>query len=115
MPSPRAQADPDVDAMVADWAAITGLEDEEEQAPPGEDPEMALASGWANALLKDELTAHEPRGPAVAAPDPAGRTLSQDEIDNLLGVSAVALKREKSGIMSLFHSNEITYERLPML
>jgi flagellar motor switch protein FliM len=115
MPSPRAQADPDVDAMVADWAAMAGLEDEEEQAPPGEDPEMALASGWANALLKDELTAHEPRGPAVAAPDPAGRTLSQDEIDNLLGVSAVALKREKSGIMSLVHSKEITYERLPML
>jgi flagellar motor switch protein FliM len=115
MPSPRAQADPDVDAMVADWAAMAGLEDEEEQAPPGEDPETALASGWANALLKDELTAHEPRGPAVAAPDPAGRTLSQDEIDNLLGVSAVALKREKSGIMSLVHSKEITYERLPML
>jgi hypothetical protein len=52
MPSPRAQADPDVDAMVADWAAMAGLEDEEEQAPPGEDPETALASGWANALLR---------------------------------------------------------------
>ena len=35
--------------------------------------------------------------------------MSQDEIDSLLGVSAVALKKEKSGIMSVVHAKEITY------
>ena len=30
-------------------------------------------------------------------------------------MSALTLKKEKSGIMSVVHAKEITYERLPML
>lgn len=100
------------DALAAEWAAMAGL------AGGDEDPEKsaaALASSWAAALQTDDLGAadREAAGRPQAARD--SRTLSQDEIDSLLGVSAVALKKEKSGIMSVVHAKEITYERLPML
>jgi flagellar motor switch protein FliM len=99
------------DALAAEWAAMAGLGGGGDES---EEPEAALASSWAAALQQDDLgAADKEAGARPAARD--SRTLSQDEIDNLLGVSAVALKKEKSGIMSVVHSKEITYERLPML
>ena len=115
MPSPQERADPDVDAMVADWAAMAGLEDEEVPAGPSQDPETALASDWASALLNDQLMAYDARASATAPPiPPAGpRVRTRSTISWASPPST--LKREKSGIMSLVHSKEITYERLPML
>ena len=99
------------DALAAEWAAMAGLGGGDDGP---EKPEAALASSWAAALQKDDLGAASKEADGrPAARD--SRTLSQDEIDSLLGVSAVALKKEKSGIMSVVHAKEITYERLPML
>jgi flagellar motor switch protein FliM len=75
--------------------------------------EAALATAWADAMQKDETVGMEALAGPPARTD--GRERSQDDVDDLLGVSAVALRKEKSGIMSVVHSKEITYERLPML
>jgi len=82
--------------MAADWSAMLGMQDDE--APAGSEAaggmEAILASAWADAMQRDETVGTEPS----AAPEPArtgGRELSQDEIDSLLGVSAVALRKEK--------------------
>ena len=98
-------------ALAAEWAAMAGLGNGDDGP---EKPEAALASSWAAALQKDDLGAASKEADGRPATRDS-RTLSQDEIDSLLGVSAVALKKEKSGIMSVVHAKEITYERLPML
>jgi flagellar motor switch protein FliM len=106
------------DALGAEWAAMVGLDDGAGEEEVSQGPEAALASTWAETLRKDELAAPGQRAasaPGADQPSRGGRTLSQDEIDSLLGVSAVAMKKDKSGIMSLVHSKEVTYERLPML
>jgi flagellar motor switch protein FliM len=109
---------PDQDAVAAEWAAMVGMADDEDEARagnPASAPEDSLAASWADALRSDDLSGSTPGAATPAAAGQGGRALNQDEIDNLLGVSAVALKKERSGIMSLVHAKEITYERLPML
>ncbi|HRY27181.1 MAG TPA: flagellar motor switch protein FliM, partial [Geminicoccaceae bacterium] len=52
--------------------------------------------------------------PATAA-GPASRVLNQDEIDSLLGTGQGKDDDERQGILALINSNDVTYERLPML
>jgi flagellar motor switch protein FliM len=105
---------PDDDGMAADWAAMVGLDAEPAGQAESENPDAALAASWADTMRDDTLAVSaEPSEDSGA--NRSGRALSQDEIDNLLGVTSVALKKEKSGILSLVHSKDITYERLPML
>jgi flagellar motor switch protein FliM len=85
-----------------------------EPAAPGQPPEARSPEA-------------EPAEPAAAteaergaeAPARAGthaeRLLSQDEIDNLLGLRADPARLRNSGILSIINPNDITYERLPML
>lgn len=50
---------------------------------------------------------------AANAPGPTERVLNQDEIDHLMAPGAG--KPAEPGILALINSNEVTYERLPML
>jgi flagellar motor switch protein FliM len=118
MTQPNGTSGPDQDAVAAEWAAMVGMADDEDEAraaKPASAPEDSLAASWADALRSDDLSGGGPGAATPAAAGQGGRALNQDEIDSLLGVSAVALKKERSGIMSLVHAKEITYERLPML
>lgn len=79
----------------------------------GVDPEADLASEWADMIGDDDLG-----GTASAEATGAGgngRVLNQDEIDSLLGVDDETGADERRGIMALVNSNDVTYERLPML
>ncbi len=90
----------DEDALAAEWAAMA--DDAATEAPPAAAGEQAAA-------------------PAAAAPEAvlggqAGRTLSQDEIDSLLGFSQGPETGEaQSGIRSIINSALVSYGRLPML
>jgi flagellar motor switch protein FliM len=110
----------DQDAMAAAWADMAGLDDESAGEPGGATPpggdepidERSLVESWTKVLESDDLA------PPIAASAPVreeGRALSQNEIDNLLGVGGESGSNRKSGIQSLINSNEVTYERLPML
>ena len=46
---------------------------------------------------------------------PTNRVLDQDEIDSLLGVSNDGTNNDRAGILAIVNSNDIKYERLPML
>ncbi|MFO1038611.1 MAG: flagellar motor switch protein FliM [Geminicoccaceae bacterium] len=72
-----------------------------------DDPTSEAALRWAETMRDDERI-----GSGAAAERPGPR---RDELDELLGVSSVELRREKSGIVSLVHAKDVTYERLPML
>jgi hypothetical protein len=107
MAQPNGTPAPDQDAIAAEWAAMVGLpaeKGEAQAAKPGGGPEDSLAASWADALRSDDLTGGATGSADAAAAGQAGRALNQDEIDNLFGVSAVALKKERSGIMSLVQS-----------
>ena len=110
-PNQPPQADEDV---AADWAAMVGMDSQEDDAGQEDASQADMASRWASTMRDDGPTA-QPAHQDGGAGGRGGRTLSQDEIDSLLGVTSVALKKEKSGILSLVHSKDITYERLPML
>ena len=64
--------EPDEDAMAAEWAAMAGA-----------DPDEALAAAWGTQADQTAASADDRAGEAAA---PSGRTLSQNEIDSLLGV-----------------------------
>jgi len=83
-----------------------------ERSAPDE-PESALADDWAALMGSDDLTG--PEAGDGSGDDTQGRVLNQDEIDNLLGVSEDTGPQQKSGILAIVNSNDITYERLPML
>src|SRR4051794_18351755 len=109
MTQPNGTPGPDQDAVAAEWAAMVGMADDEDEAraaKPASAPEDSLAASWADALRSDDLSGGGPGAATPAAAGQGGRALNQDEIDNLLGVSAVALKKERSGIMSLVHAKE---------
>jgi len=98
-------ADVDRDKLAGEWTDAA-----ESDAGPGAD----LASGWADVVAGDDLDGPQP----AAGTAPAGsssRVLNQDEIDSLLGVDDDASGDERRGIMALVNSNDVTYERLPML
>ncbi len=109
MADPQTPEPEDQEELAADWAAMAGVEDEGE-ADPGE----ALAADWAEAMTKDDLAGAAPE-PASPPPEAGGRVLSQDEIDSLLGLDGGTQETARSGIDALINSNDITYERLPML
>ncbi|SNB75508.1 flagellar motor switch protein FliM [Arboricoccus pini] len=67
----------------------------------GEDDMDALAAAWGTELDDDAGT-------------PA-RSLSQNEIDNLLGVGDEAESEKPSGLAAILSRKDVTYERLPML
>ena len=114
MADPETPEPQDQEDLAADWAAMAGVEEEEGDGEAGGDPDEALASDWAEAMTQDDLAtaAAEPDGSPT---DSSGRVLSQDEIDSLLGFDGGDQERPRSGIDALINSNDITYERLPML
>jgi flagellar motor switch protein FliM len=84
------------DAVVDDWAAAADKD---------------LGSDWADMIDNDE-----PGGPQKpAGAGKTSRVLNQDEIDSLLGVGEEKSGDERTGIMAIVNSNDVTYERLPML
>jgi flagellar motor switch protein FliM len=96
---------PDDEALAAEWAAMAG---DEPGAPEGGSEDERLAAEWAAAAGEGVPGGAEP----LASPS---RELSQNEIDSLLGLSNDARRSDRPGILSLVNSNDITYERLPML
>ena len=75
------------------------------------DPDQdAMADEWA--AMAEEDGGGEDGGAASGA---TNRVLNQDEIDSLLGVESETGGDERQGIMALVNSNDVTYERLPML
>ncbi len=105
---------PDQEALAAEWAAMAGVEEEEGESASSEVDEQALAAEWVALMSQDELQEERSEGSEEASA-PAGRVLSQDEIDSLLGFANVEKQGDRSGIQVLINSREITYERLPML
>lgn len=57
----------------------------------------------------------KPGQDVAASRAPAGRVLSQDEIDSLLGVTSEAPAEAPDGLLALLNTNNVTYDRLPML
>ncbi|GBD42514.1 Flagellar motor switch protein FliM [bacterium HR39] len=101
----------DQEALARAWAEMAGVEAE---AGEDDDPISAFAAEWAEAIGNDVFAADEP-GAAGQIGESPERLLSQEEIDSLLGFRDDDRRSDRSGIHILINSNEITYERLPML
>src|SRR5438552_10428938 len=85
-PAPAGAADPDADAMAAEWEAMLG---------GGDDDGGAMGGGGGR-----EST----------------RVLNQDEIDSLLGFDEAGdTGSDRAGIQAILNSALVSYERLPML
>lgn len=108
----RADEDPN-EKLAAEWADMAGVDGSGED-DDGLDAAEALASEWAQIIGRDDLGG---AGPPADDDLPAsgGRVLTQDEIDSLLGFDDGHERGEQTGIHLLVNSNEVTYERLPML
>lgn len=110
------------DRLAAEWAAMAGVADDESEGSaehggnPAQKPDTGevLASEWAAVIGQDDLGG-KASSPETEALTTGGRVLSQDEIDSLLGFDSQDARNEQSGIHLLINSNEVTYERLPML
>lgn len=102
-------ADPDENG--ADQDAMV---DERQTMAGGEDAEAELASDWADMIGDDDL-AGDPVATEAGSAGKTSRVLNQDEIDSLLGVGDEKSGDERVGIMAIVNSNDVTYERLPML
>ncbi len=74
----------------------------------------AVADDWADMIGDDDRAGDAAAGAAAAAAK-TSRVLNQDEIDSLLGVGDEKSGDERVGIMAIVNSNDVTYERLPML
>src|SRR6201991_713532 len=103
--------DVDQDALAAQW----------EGALDSEDPAEAAAEAAANELterMAEQWAAMVGESDSLLGPGKAGgeRVLSQEEIDNLLGLTdgEVTLD-ENSGIRAIIDSAMVSSERLPML
>jgi flagellar motor switch protein FliM len=108
----RADGDPN-ERLAAEWADMAGVDGSGEDGD-GFDAAEALASEWAQIIGRDDLGGAGP--PAdEEQPTSGGRVLTQDEIDSLLGFDDGQERGEQTGIHLLVNSNEVTYERLPML
>jgi flagellar motor switch protein FliM len=101
MAGPGDEVDPA--AMAAEWAAMAGIGGD--AAPGG----AGIASGADDGLAADWATLPD------QAPGGSGKTLSQVEVDSLLGVGRKSAKKDPAGLLSIVNSNDISYERLPML
>ena len=91
----------DDDAVAAEWEAMAGGDD-------GDQEEMA-AEWEAMAGGDEEEEAEDAGGPSP------GRVLDQDEIDSLLGFDGDGDGGEMTGIHALINTALVSYERLPML
>jgi flagellar motor switch protein FliM len=113
----------DQDALADEWAALAGLDDDDEDAPREGGPEAGetqpdastLAHDWAAEMSAEEDAADPEDDPAEEEEGGGGRVLNQDEIDSLLGVSEGGEGGQTTGVMALINTNAISYERLPML
>ena len=99
----------DQDAMAAEWAAMAEGDDQDEDVD-----DDAIAAEWASELEADSLEV-QGNDDSEEGGTSGGRDLNQDEIDNLLGFEGAAGDIERSGILAIVNSNDISYERLPML
>lgn len=91
----------DDDAVAAEWEAMAGGDD-------GDQEEMAAE--WEAMAGDDE----EEDDSSAGGPSP-GRVLDQDEIDSLLGFDGDGDGGEMTGIHALINTALVSYERLPML
>ena len=119
MTQPNGTPGPDQDAVAAEWAAMVGMADDEDEAraaKPASAPEDLLAASWADALRSDDLSGGGPGAATPAAAGQGGRALNQDEIDSLLGFDLSDDELgERTGIRAIINSALVSYERLPML
>lgn len=108
----RGEEDPN-QQLAAEWAEMAGLDGSAEDSNELDAAE-ALASEWAEIIGRDDLGTASPPD-SDDSPPAGGRVLTQDEIDSLLGFDDAKDRGEQAGIHLLVNSNEVTYERLPML
>jgi flagellar motor switch protein FliM len=104
----------DQDALAAEW----GLALEAESSnPPAPGDAAAAASGVVDEAMAAQWAAMIDEGNQFAgAKGGAERTLSQEEIDALIGFSLTDVSlNDRSGIRAIIDSAMVSYERLPML
>lgn len=102
----------DDDAVAAEWAAMAGVDEDEDSGGEGDSSvdDEAMAAEWAAmAGDEDEESEDDDDGPT------SGRVLDQDEIDSLLGFDGDEGDGETTGIHALINSALVSYERLPMM
>lgn len=92
----------DQDEVAGEWAADSSQ------------PDADTASDW-DTMIAEEGSAGSDQSPELHAAGKTSRVLNQDEIDSLLGVDEEKGGDDRFGIMALVNSNDVTYERLPML
>src|SRR6202051_841801 len=101
----------DQDAIAAQWEASLDSEDPTEAAEAAAANELSgtMALQWA-AMVEDGSRDFG------GGKNGAGRVLSQEEIDNLLGFNVGEVNvDDNSGIRAIIDSAMVSYERLPML
>ncbi len=92
----------DQDEVAGEWAADSSQ------------PDADTASDW-DTMIAEEGSAGSDQSAELHAAGKTSRVLNQDEIDSLLGVDEEKGGDDRFGIMALVNSNDVTYERLPML
>jgi flagellar motor switch protein FliM len=97
----------DEEAMLAEWEAMAGGDDEDGDGGEGGEDQDAMAAEW-ESMADDGGDEDEDDGVP-------GRVLDQDEIDSLLGFDGDGDGGETTGIQALINSALVSYERLPML
>ena len=107
----------DEEALMAEWAEMAGVEDDNDEAtkPAGEQDDMAAE--WAATLDNNENDSSDSGADTFSGDiGGTGRVLDQDEIDSLLGFDDnIEEQTERSGIQAILNSSMVSYERLPML
>ena len=100
----------DDDALAAEWEAMAGGDDGEDDG--GED----MAAEWESMLGDDDGEDGDGGDDmAEAMGGTSARVLNQDEIDSLLGFDDGSGAGDQSGIQAIINSSMVAYERLPML
>lgn len=75
-----------------------------------------MADSSTQNTAEEEKAGWEGFNPDLSGGESTGRTLNQDEIDNLLGFQQESgQKKKETGIEALVESGMVSYERLPML
>ncbi len=108
----------DQDALAAEWGLALEAESSSGSAPSEGGEHAASPEGGVDAVMAAQWAAMIDEGNQFISATKGGaeRTLSQDEIDGLLGFSlADVTLSDKSGIRAIIDSAMVSYERLPML
>lgn len=100
------------DDLAAEWASAM-----EDAGDNNGDSDADLADAWASAMEEDPSDASVEDSPQEDAFDFADgdSTLTQEEIDSLLGFGDSEEKEEKTGIELMLEQAMLSYEHLPML